>query len=121
MNTKLLGDKGETIAADYLEKRGYQICARQYHSPMGEIDLIARKSGTIVFVEVKTRRVLRYGTPAQAVNRMKQQRIIQTAYWYVQREYKAECSCRFDVIEVYWQENGTFAVRHFENAFEVRE
>ena len=119
MGTKDMGNQGEQIAADYVRKHGYRILAAQFHSPMGEIDLVAEQADTLVFVEVKTRRPTYFGTPAQAVSRMKQRRIVQTAYWYLQQRQVADILCRFDVIEVYYQAGSRVLVQHFENAFEV--
>ena len=119
MNTKLLGDRGENIAAEYLRAHGYQICERQFRTPLGEIDLIARQNECLVFIEVKTRRSLRYGTPAAAVNALKQQKIIRTAYWYLRQQQLEETLCRFDVIEIYFSQEGKWTIQQFENALEV--
>lgn len=120
MNNKILGRQGEQIAADYLLQHGYRICAQNFRVPVGEIDIIASRSGLIVFVEVKTRRGLRCGTPAQSVTYYKQQKIIQTARWFLrQRHLGEECLCRFDVIEVYARTEGDWEVRHIPGAFET--
>lgn len=119
MDTKRLGDLGEQAAADYLLSRGYKISARKFRVPVGEIDLIAEKASVVVFVEVKTRRTVRCGTPAQSVDYRKQQKIIRTACWYIRQRHLDERLCRFDVIEVYCTPGGSFSVRHIENAFEV--
>lgn len=121
MNTKLLGDRGENLAAEYLTAHGYQICERKFRTPLGEIDLIARQNGSLIFIEVKTRRSLRYGTPAAAVNTLKQQKIIRTAYWYLRQQQIEETLCRFDVIEIYFSQEGKWTIQQFENAFEVHE
>jgi len=64
MSNKTLGDQGEAYAADYLRQNGYRILTRNYRTKVGEIDLIADDHGTLVFIEVKTRRGMHYGTPA---------------------------------------------------------
>lgn len=119
MNTKILGDQGEEIAAEYLTARNYRICARKFRTPVGEIDLIAEQQNVLVFIEVKTRRSIRYGQPASAVDFRKQQKIIHTAYWYLRQQHRDEQLCRFDVIEVYFSQDGKWSVQHFEDAFEV--
>lgn len=70
---KELGKAGEERAALYLKRQcGYRILQRNYRTRLGEIDIIARDCDTIVFVEVKTRRSLCYGYPAEAVAQHKQ-------------------------------------------------
>jgi putative endonuclease len=120
MNNKVLGSQGEQAAADYLVRQGYRICARNFRVPVGEIDIVAAKDELVVFVEVKTRRGLGCGTPAQAVTYYKQQKIIQTACWFLrQRHLEDRCLCRFDVVEVYAREAGGWKIHHIPGAFEV--
>ena len=83
MNTKRLGDRGEEAAAKFLANKGYKILARQFRTPLGELDLVARDGGTLVFVEVKTRRSLRFGLPSDAVGVTKQRKIIRSSMWYI--------------------------------------
>ena len=123
MNTKGIGNRGEEIAAAYLEQKGYAILERQFRTPVGEIDLIARDGRTLAFIEVKTRRSTRYGQPAAAVGREKQRRITRAAMWYMMNKQRqgAAPPCRFDVAEVYASPDGAWSVRHLENAFEASE
>lgn len=118
MDNKLTGSQGEEMAAEYLVRQGYRICARNYRVKVGEIDIIASLPGLVAFVEVKTRRSLRCGTPAQAVGYHKQQKIIRTALWYLRQMHMEDCFCRFDVIEVYLQ-NQQNKIRHIKGAFET--
>ena len=76
---KLLGDRGERLAAKFLRKRGFKIIARQYKTRMGELDLIARDGHDIVFVEVKTRRSDAAGHPVEAITPTKQQKLTRLA------------------------------------------
>lgn len=117
---KKLGAGGEQAAADFLKSKDYKILERNYFAPVGEIDIIAAKENTISFIEVKTRKSLACGTPAQAVNYYKQQKIIRTAKWYIKAKHLDEESYyfSFDVVEVYAAEKN-FTVRHIENAFEL--
>lgn len=62
-----LGKSGEEAVAEYLKKNGYKILSKNYRCKLGEIDLIARDGKNLVFIEVKTRSGLRYGSPAAAV------------------------------------------------------
>lgn len=121
MNTKRLGNRGEEAAAAYLEQKGYEILERQFRTPLGEIDLIARDGKTLAFIEVKTRRSERYGRPAAAVGSEKQRRIIRAAMWYiVNKQRQGDVPpCRFDVVEIYASSQGACRIRHLENAFEA--
>jgi putative endonuclease len=120
VNTKPLGNFGENVAADYLRQKRYTIMERQYRCKIGEIDIIARdNTGTVVFVEVKTRRNDNYGQPALAVTKHKQGKIIRAAMWYAHLKRFTQINFRFDVIEVYIYPNGEYRVQHYINAFEV--
>ena len=119
MEKKSLGKAGEDAAAAYLARQGYRICERNYRTPTGEIDIIARKHGVIVFIEVKTRRSLSCGTPAQSVGYYKQKKIIQTARWFLRQGQLEGCPCRFDVIEVYVRREWTYEIHHLVEAFET--
>jgi putative endonuclease len=70
-----LGRWGEQVAADFLITEGYDIVDRGWRCPRGEIDVIARRGGCIAFVEVKTRRSLRYGHPLEAITPAKFSRL----------------------------------------------
>ena len=118
MNNKKLGDRGESCAAEYLQRQGCRILMRNYRMKIGEIDLIAEDHGTLVFIEVKTRSSVRYGTPAEAVNYKKRQKIIQTAYWYLRAQHREDAVCRFDVLEVY-AAGDSWTVHQIRNAFEA--
>jgi len=128
---KLRGEFGETVAADFLTEHGFSITARNLHVSHNEIDLIAENAEYIVFVEVKARTVpylLKDGsspyaiTPAMAVTKQKQKRLITAASMYL-FEHPIEKQPRFDVIEVYLKECGedftVLNIHHIENAFWV--
>ena len=118
---KELGQAGEAAAVAYLQQHGYKIAARNYRVKVGELDIIAwQDPKTLVFVEVKTRTGLQYGTPAEAVNYYKRKKIIRTAQWYLMEKHlQGSCYCRFDVIEVYAMAQGRWEVRQIEGAFEA--
>lgn len=108
---QILGRKGEKTAAKYLKKNGWKILERNYVSPFGEVDIIARKDTTIAFVEVKTRLSDIFGTPSERVTADKIRRYRKGAdYYFAERE--VNCTVRFDIIEVYKK-----TVNHIENAF----
>ena len=114
MNRRAFGAEGERAARDYLAAKGIQILQMNYRRPTGEIDLIARQKKTLLFIEVKRRSSLRYGRPAEAVDRAKQAHILRTAQVYLQENRLRDCPIRFDVIEILPGE-----IRHIEAAFDA--
>ncbi len=100
MNKRKFGMIGEKIAQGYLKDNGYEIIDTNFYTKMGEIDIICKKGNSIVFVEVKTRTTLEYGTPAIAVNTNKKKHIKQTAKVYIHLNRLYNYNVEFDVIEV---------------------
>jgi putative endonuclease len=104
---KRLGAGGEAIVEAHLEGLGWRILARNYRCRAGEIDLIAEEATarevTLVFVEVKTRRGKRHGSPIEAVDYHKRQKLVAVAQYYLGQRNSGgeEPSCRFDVAEVF--------------------
>ena len=125
-STKKTGDLGEEAACRYLRKKGFKICARNYRTDHGELDIVAQNREYIIFVEVKTRnfpKSERYGRPADAVNRKKRERLLYSVMVYL-REFPTDKKQRMDIIEVYKKEDETgnfkeVKIIHFENAFGV--
>lgn len=97
------GRIGEDLAVRYLENQGYVIVERNYSKRIGEIDIIARDGECLVFVEVKTRRSNRYGSPFDAVNFRKQQQVSRVALEYMTQQRCLEVPVRFDVVAVHLQ------------------
>lgn len=93
-----LGQTGEALAERHIKKLGYQILERNYRNRLGEIDLIARDNDTLVFVEVKTRRSDRYGSPRLAITPHKQKKLSITALSYLKQTRQINCKARFDVV-----------------------
>lgn len=116
MNKKELGAKGEQAAADYLKTQGYEILERNYRIIRGEIDIIARDAGTLVFVEVKTAASTSFGTPETWVTPLKQRQLGRLAGAYITRRNIVESDCRFDVVAIRWV-RGTLEIRHIKDAF----
>ena len=94
-----LGEEGEVIAVRFLKKNGYRIIQKNYRTPIGEIDIIARDGDTLVFIEVKTRESIRYGLPFESINNKKRQKIMNVATLYLKR-FKDIPPCRFDVVSI---------------------
>ena len=116
---KLLGDRGEDVAGQYLRKRGLKILCRQFRSKWGEIDLICRDGKTIVFVEVKTRRSDASGQPYDAVTPDKQAKLTRMALAYLKKKNWLERRARFDVVSILMpNDTEPPEIRHFVNAFE---
>ncbi len=92
---------GESLAAKHLKARGCEILARNYRALRGEIDLIVRDGEFTVFVEVKTRRSLKFGLPQAAVTWQKQRQISKVALAYLQSHNLLDAPCRFDVIAIH--------------------
>lgn len=114
------GRLGEEYAARLLEREGYRILSRNFHTRYGEIDLIAQKGEILAFIEVKTRAADSFSRPAAAVSRQKQSRIILAAEGYLQR-FPTALQPRFDVVEVVTEKAREFRVRgaeHLEGAFD---
>jgi putative endonuclease len=113
-----LGRRGEDLAAHYLERRGLVILSRNWRCRAGELDLVATDSTKLVVVcEVKTRSGVRYGLPAEAVDRRKAQRIRRVAQFWL-AEYGVRWSgVRFDVLAVVAEPGHPVEVTHYEAAF----
>ncbi len=111
------GLRGEAEVAAWLRRRGYELLAHSYHCRFGEIDLIARKGKVLSFVEVKLRSHTQFGLPREAVTARKQEKLRKTALFYLS-EHDIDCPVRFDVAEVYADEDGGAArIEFLENAF----
>lgn len=119
MADEKLGAFGERKAANYLRLHGYRIVDTNCRYRQGEIDIIAKKSNYIVFVEVKLRKNSDYGQAREFVTAAKQQRVITAAQLWLQ-SHETELQPRFDVIEVYAPEGVSsrkVTINHIENAF----
>ncbi|MCD6399184.1 YraN family protein [candidate division WOR-3 bacterium] len=106
-------DEGERLAVNYLMNKGYRILERNYRVGKLEVDLIIEKGGVIVFVEVKRRKSEDFGSPAEFVNKKKQERIIKAAKVFLQRRKDfQDMDVRFDVVSVLCN-----TIDHIESAF----
>ena len=121
MDPRKRGKWGEGIALEYLLENGYTMVATGFRSRFGEIDIIAKNTEYLTFVEVKTRKNSNYAHAKEYVSKDKQRKMISTAnYWLMKRPTKLQP--RFDVIEVYAKDGEkTVApeIIHIENAFGV--
>jgi putative endonuclease len=112
LQRKALGDFGERLAARHLSERGLQILARNYRCEDGELDIIAAAGEVLVGCEVKTRRSLRYGSPLEAVDRLKVDRVHRlTRRWAEENSYPY-ARIRVDVVTVIKPRRGPAELRH---------
>lgn len=111
-----LGRASERLAANYLEDRGYRILERNYRVGHKEVDLIASRAGTIVFVEVKARRGPAYGHPLDAITWAKRREIEHVARVWIATRARFADTYRFDAIAVCWLQ-GRAEVEHVPNAW----
>jgi len=113
-----LGARGETEGARHLESLGFRILERRFRTRAGEIDLVAEDGDTLVFVEVKSRSALGFGSPAEAVDARKQARLRRTAEIYLMEHGARDRHCRFDVLEVLRSSGGRLRYALIRDAFD---
>jgi len=113
------GRRAEDHACGFLKKRGYRIVERNYRTRAAEIDIIARQGGFLVFIEVKARKSLRKGSPREAVDLLKQKKIIFAATYYLKEKNFIDVRVRFDVVAIH-EINRGFEIEIIENAFQAR-
>lgn len=116
MNSK--GKLWEIEAAKYLKKKKYKLIETNYTTRFGEIDLIVKNRKYICFVEVKQRAENSFGTPAEFVTASKQNKLIASAKLFLS-DFQTDLQPRFDVIEIYTEDNKIKSIKHLENAFEL--
>lgn len=97
MSTAANGAHAEQLAAEYLQRRGLRVVARNYRCRQGEIDLILQDGDTLVFAEVRLRKNAAFGGAAASITARKQQRIVLAAQHYLQG-LKRPPPCRFDAV-----------------------
>lgn len=117
--SRLLGQWGEALAANYLRDRGYRILAANWRCRFGELDLIAADRRFLCFVEVKLRRNAAYGRAGEFVDRRKREKLYTAAKLYLAQN-PTDLQPRFDVVEIYAPQGmGTAhpGIQHLENAF----
>ena len=123
MRNKKVGDRGEALAAAYLEAQGYRILERNYRFQRSEVDLVCfepaadyEQGGDLVFVEVKTRTGTGFGRPEEAVTDDKKRHLLRAAEAYLHENRMDGAPCRFDVVSVLLDEAPP-RIEHFKDAF----
>lgn len=117
--TRQFGIDGESLATEFLRKKGYRILERNYRTRRGEMDIIAKEGGALVFVEVKAHRGDQFGGPQGAVGWRKQQQLIRVASHYMARHRIQNRDCRFDLVLISEDSLRKRQTELIRNAFEV--
>ncbi len=113
---KNLGKEGERIAVEYLRKKGYRVIEENYRTRRGEIDIICEQRGSVIFVEVKTRKSMSFGRPEEAVDSRKRKKMAEIALDYLtEKHLNGRVDCRFDVVAI--TEKSPRIVNHIVDAF----
>ena len=99
--TKLqIGNHGEDLACNFLEKHGYKILERNFRIRGGEIDIVCQDGDYLVFVEVKTRYSHEYGLPVESITPWKIKSLLKTALFYIQKIQWEDKGYRIDLVSV---------------------
>ena len=115
-NKREVGANYEKIAGEYLILQGYEIIEYNFYSRIGEIDIVAKHNGYLVFVEVKYRENGEKGHPLEAISLKKQSKISKCAVYYLKKKHLCEHPVRFDVVSVLGEE-----IQLIQNAFDFVE
>ncbi len=100
MKRRDTGALGEKLAKDFLKKRGYHILETNYRCPEGEIDIVAKHKDFLVFIEVRTKKSLEFGSPEESITPTKKERLKATASHYRQTHSNLPQLWRIDVVAV---------------------
>jgi putative endonuclease len=113
-----LGKRGEEIAVHYLIQRDYSIIARNWHCKFGELDIIARQNGSLVFIEVKTRGGDDPGNPFENITPAKRKRLIASVYAYLAEHHLDNVQWRMDAVGIALPRSGQPVIEHVEDALD---
>jgi putative endonuclease len=116
-----LGQRGEQLAVDALAGLGYDIVARNFRCQAGEIDVVTRLGGCWVFVEVRTRRSARFGSPEESITARKRAHLIAAAQTYLQQNAIDDVDWRIDLVAVEFNPKGQLVrIEIVENAVNLQ-
>lgn len=104
MSKRSSGQLGEDLATNFLQEKGYKILCRNFHSRLGEIDIIAQEQNVLVFVEVKTRWNKSFGLPEEAISHRKITSIIKTGQYFKLLHPNLPDSLRIDAVVIEMKE-----------------
>ena len=111
---KILGQRGERLAGQFLKRKGYRVIARNFRVKGGEVDLVCRNGDCLVFVEVKTRTAGGLGFPEDAVRQEKRRRLVRAVNLYLARLAQPP-QYRIDVVSIEHSPDGSNHIVHYEN------
>jgi putative endonuclease len=106
MKRRDTGILGEKLAKDFLKKRGYRIYETNYRCPEGEVDIVARHKDSLVFIEVRSKRSLEFGSPEESITPTKMERLRAVAAHYLQTHNNLPSLWRIDVAAVEIDQKG---------------
>ncbi len=112
-----LGRSGESVALEYLKQKKYKIVDRGFRFLRGEIDIIAYDGRTLVFVEVKTRKSVKFSQPEESITPAKRKQLRKVAQGYLLRRNIQDVECRFDVLSLTFDDLEGYTVKHISDAF----
>ncbi len=119
MDRQAVGKLGEQVAHRYLKKQGYRIREKGFRCRYGEVDIIAQKKDCLVFVEVRARTGLDFGSPEESLTRAKKRRLIASALTYTSTHQNLPAQWRIDVVAIELDDQGkTRRIELIENAVE---
>lgn len=115
---QVTGKRGEDLAVSYLQTQGYEIVERNWRCTLGEIDIVARRSEVVVFVEVRTRHASTTESALESVGSQKQAKMTRLAYAYLTGRQLGKVDWRVDVVAVALPRAGDPVIEHVENALD---
>jgi len=116
-----IGDLAELEACQFLQAKGLRLLVKNYHCFFGEIDLIMQDQDEIVFVEVRSRSRIDYGTAAETIDDCKQSKLIKTATHFLQKKaWLYKVNSRFDIIAIHFK-MGKLELEWIQNAFSAKD
>lgn len=116
MNRREKGRRGEEEAVSALRQQGYEILERNYRFERGEIDIVAKEGGDLVFIEVKARHSDRFGSPEESISEKKEEQMKKVAEGYLLQRSLESQRCRFDVVAITYDADAP-RIRIIRNAF----
>ena len=117
MKRRETGMLGEKLASEFLQKNGYQILDTNYRCPDGEIDIITEHDDVLIFIEVRTKRSSRFGSPEESITPVKMERLRRVTAHYCQNHDNLPASWRIDVVAIEMGNSGRISrIEIIENA-----